>query len=212
MLVDQRDQVRRMQAPQSLAFDDDPIVVEVLDVVAAVEGDRRSACPVVRKAFVFGRIERDRRLRVPVQRRLVGYDPRRVRRHARQRSQRTIEVTSQRSARALVVVVRPKLLRDRGARKRPIAVKEQVREQRDRLARSTEEPQLVADEQRGFAEKADSKFVPAVHHGGSRGLHRAGHFIRSRGRASRAARSDTCPRPRCRRGEGRQIPVRRRPD
>ncbi len=48
VLVDQRDQVRRMEAAQPFAFDDDPVFVEVFGVIAAIERDRGRALPVSR--------------------------------------------------------------------------------------------------------------------------------------------------------------------
>jgi len=74
-LVDERDQIRGMQFAQTLALGNYPLVVKILEVVTAIERDRRFSVARSRQPLVLRRIGVERRIGIPTQRYLVGNDP-----------------------------------------------------------------------------------------------------------------------------------------
>ena len=80
---------------QTLALENDPVFVEVLEVITPVERDRRFTVARGTQPLVLRRIEAERRLGIPAQRYLVGDHPGVLGRRLGQRRERSVKMSPQ---------------------------------------------------------------------------------------------------------------------
>ena len=113
-LFRERDQIRRVKFAQPLAFGEHPVIVEILEIFAAVQLDRRISEAVSAEMFVGFGIDFEWGVRVPAQRHLIADDPRPIRCRIGKRGQRAVQMPAQRGARARIVLIGPELLGDGG--------------------------------------------------------------------------------------------------